>query len=68
MKDNRGVIVFNVADREFDVYKDVSDAAGHVDMVTSTLSYNLSNSSVHYTGTYFIGYGNIHKSNRGGRR
>ena len=33
MRDTKGIIVFDIAARSFDVYKDISDAAGHVGMV-----------------------------------
>ncbi len=65
MKSQKGIVVFDVAGRSFDVYRDVPDAAGHVGIPSSTLSYNLSHSDVYYTGTYFVGYGELHKSNRG---
>ena len=67
MKD-KVIVVFDVANRSFDAYKDVSDAAGHVDIVPTTLSYNIADDGVYYTGSYFVGYGDMHKSKRGGKR
>ena len=68
MDKKRGIVVFDVANRSFDVYKDLPAAAGHVGLPVSSLSHTLSNAGVHYTGSCFIGYGDIHKSNRGGNR
>jgi len=65
MKEHKGIVVFNMAGRSFDVYKDIPDAAEHVGISASTLSYNLSKDSVYYTGSYFVGYSLIQRSKRG---
>ena len=66
MEVQRGIVVFDVARGTFDIYKDVPDAAGHINMPIDTLRYTLERGIRYYNG-YFIGYGDIHKSNRGRR-
>jgi hypothetical protein len=65
-KTERGIVVFDVSSRTFDVFKDVSDAAERLDTPVSTLHSWLPD--IHYTGSCFVGEGTIYRSGRGGPR
>ena len=66
MKEGEYIVAFNVMKHTFDIYKDLSVAAGAIDMSRSTLNARLRKHRVFYTGGFFIGYASYHKSTRGG--
>ena len=64
MKRDQSIVMFNVADRTMDIYKDFTPVAELLGIPRTTLQSRL-DSGVQYNGKYFVGYGNNHKSNRG---
>ena len=67
MKNNRAVIVFDVANGQADVYRDVGAVAEILNMPRTTLQSKL-NVGTQYIDGRFVGIGVIHKSGRGGDR
>ena len=60
----RCIVVFSMTHGAADVYKDLSDAASHVDCSPRTLRRKMED-GVCFVSNCWVCYGNIHKSNRG---
>ena len=63
--DMKRIVVFDMSERKFEIYKDVPQAALRTGIGESRLRYHLSRENVYYTGSCFVGYGEDHKSKRG---
>ena len=66
MKSDQVIVLFNIAGRTMDVYRDHGPVADILGMPRTTLQSKLGG-GILYTGEYFVGYGGLHKSGRGRR-
>lgn len=67
MKDNRPIIVLDVKEGRIDAYKDIAAVVSRVGGLRKSLVDRLDD-GMFYVDGLFVGYADVHKSNRGGNR
>jgi hypothetical protein len=66
-KMKKEIVVFDLSEKTFDIYKDISAVASDLGISPRRLKGRIEG-GVWYTGMRFVGYGERHKSTRGGVR